>query len=78
MTLKVMNAKYRVYKSNKKETTMSAYAKYILGASTNLSKALKLMVINIGVRINRNNVTPNLINPFCKSSLFVLICYNFL
>lgn len=43
--------------------TTKAYAKYILGASVKLFKALKLMVMRIGVVINKKTKAASRIKP---------------
>jgi hypothetical protein len=74
---KVLKAKYIVKINKAKPTKSIAYAKYIFGASVNLSKALKPNVIMIGVAINRKTKIPNLINPLLNKFKSVLIFYNF-
>ena len=76
-TLKVLNAKINVKINRPVEIKISVYAKNNFGASVYLSNALKLIVIIMGVKINKNKVIPNLINAFTSKSLSVLMIYDF-
>lgn len=61
--LKVLNAKMIVKTNSAKLMTTKAYAKYILGASVKLFKALKLTVMRMGVAIHKKTKAARRIKP---------------